>query len=590
MAGLTNSTGATPAQRTGLFFWTLATVALLIFLGRSAIWSVEGFWIEVAREMAISQKYLQPTLNWNATPGLPFLHPWLVMLFTQTPPGAREYLTRLPSVLMALITLYGTISLGKQLFNRQIGLLTGWVLLSCGGFLFWGRAVSPDITVTTASVLACAYYFRARERNKFINYLIFYLFCLLAALAGGPFAGVLPIILVIPATIVENRWKRHLQFRHLLVILIFVSLYLLPFSLAKISASASDPEPSFCVAVSRLREICGENFYGYFDYHRIHPLSFGVSLLKILLPWTLVIAVGIAGMVYQRRKVSSDVICLAIGVLIAFGLFGLLGVGHWSGALPLAPFCALLGVAGITDIGKSNWNQPTLILMRYLVIIAGSLCLVIPTLLPLWMRIVRMHPPTMLVISLVVASILALLVMLLDNQPSLPIEHLTGLPPRLAATTLAGAILVIAVLSTTLPALTKFRTSKSYYQKLQDELAGIPPDAILFWGKDSLEPRGLFYLENNAPVQNASSQDAEENNNKLRKFLRDHAGRRIAIIASSKHSNWEKLETVAKELKLELTAKNPSYLEDVAFRCNHKWNQKATWVQEVPTYFKSKMK
>ena len=205
MAGNTDPSEAVARRRNELFFWAFAVAALLIFLGRNALWTSEGRWAEIVREMIASGDYLHPSLNWQIYFDKPQLSYWLIVPFAHVLNGVNEFTVRLPSALAALVGLFGTVTLGKRLFDRQTALLGGWLLLGSYGFLFWGRTAAADMANLAAVILAVAYFFQVEERAGFFHYLGFYLICFAGALAKGLPAVILPLALILPHLLAEKR-------------------------------------------------------------------------------------------------------------------------------------------------------------------------------------------------------------------------------------------------------------------------------------------------------------------------------------------------------------------------------------------------
>lgn len=581
MAGNTDPSEAVARRRNELFFWAFAVAVLLIFLGRNALWTSEGRWAEIVREMIASGDYLHPSLNWQIYFDKPQLSYWLIVPFAHVLNGVNEFTVRLPSALAALVGLFGTVTLGKRLFDRQTALLGGWLLLGSYGFLFWGRTAAADMANLAAVTLAVAYFFQVEERAGFFHYLGFYLICFAGALAKGLPAVILPLALILPHLLAEKRWKRHLRFGNIAAFGLAAALYLTPFYLAKIVLPVAGQPLSGAVDYSGLQQVWRENVLNAFVFDADSLFLYFYSLPRVLLPWTLVIGVGIAGMIRQWKELPPVVRQLLVGTLLMFALFCAAGTRRWYYILPMTPFCALLGAAGMTRLGYDGWNRPALVLMRYLVIVAGSLCLASLIALPLWNRVVRVQPPGLLIAGLTAAGILSLIVMLLDNQPNMPVERLTGMPPRIAATVLGGAILIGTLFGCVLPSLTQFRTEKPFYLELKGALAGIPPDAMLFW-QDNADEKYLFYLELREPVRDTSSRNPEENYAELRRFVADHAGKRVVIIAVNTPSELAELEQAAKRIGLKIDVQKPDYSEKPTPGVRDCSNKRVVWVLELP--------
>ena len=155
------------------------------------------------------------------------------------------------------------------------------------------------------------------------------------------------------------------------------------------------------------------------------------------------------------------------------------------------------------------------------------------------------------------------------------------MPPRIAATVLGGAILIGTLFGCVLPSLTQFRTEKPFYLELKGALAGIPPDAMLFW-QDNADEKYLFYLELREPVRDTSSRNPEENYAELRRFVADHAGKRVVIIAVNTPSELAELEQAAKRIGLKIDVQKPDYSEKPTPGVRDCSNKRVVWVLELP--------
>ncbi len=571
----------TVSRRSELFFWGFAVLALFLFLGHNALWASEERWAEVAREMMLSGDWLHPSLNWVLYFDKPQLSYWLILPFAMLYGGLDELAVRIPSALAGLAALYGVVSLGKTLFGKQTALLAGWMMLSCYGFLFWGRTAAADAANLAAIVVAVAWFYRVEERAKFFHYLLFYLICFLGALTKGLPALVMPLVIIAPHLLMENRWKKHLKFSNFAAFLLASSVYFVPLYLASVAPLLPPHRSPDLDPLSGLELVWRENVVRVFNAfdHREPFYIYLYELPRILLPWVLLIGVGVAGMVRNWKQLPPRIRELMIGTLLMFLLFTLSSSRRWYYILPLAPFCALLGAYGLNSpFGKPEWNRRMLALMRMLVIVAGSLGVASLIALPLWHRFVPFDPPLLLVISLPAAGALILAVMLADNQPENWPERWTGMPRRIGATVLGGAIAMAAVFACVIPSFTVYRTEKPFHLKLKTALVGIPPESIFFWQNQS-DPKFLFYLDLPRPTRDTavrlsraatgpqlSKEEAREKTYQkarelFREFLEANRGRQVAVFSQDRERDLRSLTRAAQELGLTLDVKRPDFDE-----------------------------
>ncbi|MEI6236501.1 MAG: glycosyltransferase family 39 protein [Planctomycetota bacterium] len=109
------------------------------------------------RAMAEGGSWLVPEFNGAPRINKPPLYYWLVAVSDKIAGGATETSSRMPSVVMGLFMLWGTIWLGRKVFGAATGLLAGLVLASTPLFFALSRCCITDMTLSTFMVgaLAC---------------------------------------------------------------------------------------------------------------------------------------------------------------------------------------------------------------------------------------------------------------------------------------------------------------------------------------------------------------------------------------------------------------------------------------------------
>lgn len=567
------------------FFWCFAVIALFMFLGRNALWGSEDRWAEIAREMMLTGDILHPAINWQVYFDKPHLTYWLILPFGYLAGGVNEFIVRLPSALAALAGLYGTMVLGRKLFSAQVALAGCWMLLTGYGFLFWARAAAADVANLSAIVLAVAFFYQVEERAKFKEYFCFYLICFAGAWAKGLPALVMPFVVIAPHLLMEKRWRKHLKISNFLAFFLCAGLYLVPFYLAATLPLA----PGLTLPghdLSGLELVWRENIVRVFmPFDHKDPIySYLYNLPRILAPWTLLIGVGIAGMIRHWKNLPMRTRELMIGTLLMFLLFTASGSRRWYYILPLMPFCALLGADGlVTPAGVARWNRPAVMLMRYLITIIASLGVAAVLSFPLWNRLLGFELPWLLILAPPVAGILTLVVMLCDNQPGSPLEHLSGLPKRLAAVLIGGSILTATVFGAILPSLTAFRTEKPFHLAMKKDVVGIPPERFFFW-RDDADAKTLFYL--NLPGAMRSTNVVEDEalmTGMLRDFLRENAGHQVVVFSFLRPKELEPLARAVKTIGVSLDVTKPTYSEQPVETISKKSSKRrGAWIFTVP--------
>lgn len=130
---------------TPLFFYKLGITSLISF--------DEGWYAAIAKQIVVSGNPLNIQYN-----GAPFFdHPplgfWLMALSFKIF-GFNEFAARFPSALAGFSSVVIIYLLGKELFNRSVGLASAFALVSSPWFLFRARSGNLDALVTTLFILS----------------------------------------------------------------------------------------------------------------------------------------------------------------------------------------------------------------------------------------------------------------------------------------------------------------------------------------------------------------------------------------------------------------------------------------------------
>lgn len=576
----------TTGRRHELLFWCFAVAVLFAFLGRNALWGSENRWAEITREMILTGDYLHPAVNWRIYFDKPQLSYWLIVPFMAVF-GAEELAARIPSALAALVALYGIIELGKSLYDRRTGLLAGWLTLGCYGFLFWGRTAAADMANTAATVLAVSFFYKVEKRAGFVDYFTFYLIGFLGALTKGLPALVIPVAFLAPHLLADGNWKPHLKFRHLAALLLGAGIYLLPFwAAAEVPFAEPLRYPAGAQALSGLELVWRENIirvFRAFD-HKDPIYSYLYNLPRIMLPWTLLILPAVIGYLRKWKELPVQSRELLSGILLVFILFTASTSRRWYYVLPLAPFCALLGAAAILRGVDQNapWTMIPLRILRFLLTVAASLAVAGVVVTPVIRTILKVDPPLTAMIAVPVMGALAIAMLFLEKHPKAPIGKWSGLPNRLAATVLAGDILTAAVFSVLQPSLTVFRTEKPFFLELSQQLKAFDSGSILFFGNGEADPDFLFYSQRKAPSA-AATWGSGNRHADFRRFIAEHAGRRVAILCRNHpERDLTALAEAAADAGLRLDTAKPDFLEPRIANFGSPKKCWAAWIIDVP--------
>ncbi len=159
------------------FFLLTLTIPLFFYkLGQSSLadWD-EAWYADIAR--TISQSADLSHLKWN---GLPYLdHPpfgfWVEAISFKLF-GITEFAARFPQALSALFSLYIVYLLGKELFNRPVGIASAVALTSAFWFISRARSGNLDILLTLLFLLTIFLSFKDSKNPKYFPYFVIILF------------------------------------------------------------------------------------------------------------------------------------------------------------------------------------------------------------------------------------------------------------------------------------------------------------------------------------------------------------------------------------------------------------------------------
>jgi len=565
-------------RRQQTLFWLVAIAGLLLFLGKNSLSGSEDRWAEITRTMLLTGDYWHPALNFDIYFDKPLLSYWLIVPFAKMAGAVNELVIRIPSVLAGLLTLWGVQILGRKLFTRQIALYAAWLTLGTYGFLFWSRTAAADAANMASIILAVAIFFCVEDKPRFADYLVFYLICFMGALTKGLPALVMPVAIVTPYLLQNWRWKKHVRVANFAALLLTAGAFALVFyfqSTVVVAQMLHMPAGN----LSSFDLLWRENITRVFEPfdHKDPAYTYLYNLPRILLPWVLLIGVGIAALIANWKKLPDIVKMAMLGSLLMFGLYMLSGSRRWYYILPMVPFCCLWGAAGlIGEYSRETWTRFIILLAKYLIIVLCSLGVVSVLALPLWHRFFDIELPWLLIVTLPAAGMVGLLIMLFDGYKNHAFDDISGLPPRIAAVTLAGTVLSVAVFSSLMPSFDDLRTTRKFLIDLKQTLEVSPADTIVVWGADSSNELG-FYWDLKTPVKEVNVADYNERVALLRDILAaGSGGSRVIVYTVTKHV--DSFQKAARDLNLPLKSESGDFVEPLLAFEKKKARKLYVWV------------
>src|SRR5471032_1158859 len=334
------------ASDRGALWILLGATALMLCLGLGSreLWGAETRWANIALQMLQSGDYFDPYLKGMTYYDKPLPSYWLITATAWLAGGELGHWSlRLSSVLSAWLSVWLVYLLGEQLFRKGTGLIAGWMLATTFYFIFWARVATADILTVCGVLAAVWWYWRGPDDTRLGRYLVFFLLLSLTSLFKGLIGFILPGLVLLPHLLQEGRWKRHLNLRLCLAMVIAGVFYMTPFILSHFYGAPTYGE-------SGLGLVLRENVVRFFQpFDNIGPIyTYLIYLPVYTLPWAPCWIIGLWVAIRHWRNVEPNTRWLIWGLGLLMLFFTASGSRRSYYVLPLVPFAQLLGAWWIT--------------------------------------------------------------------------------------------------------------------------------------------------------------------------------------------------------------------------------------------------
>jgi 4-amino-4-deoxy-L-arabinose transferase-like glycosyltransferase len=327
-----------------LFFFLLF-LTLFYNLGERPLFGVEGRWAEAAREMSLTHSIFVPTINFSPHVTKPLI-PFLLIKASCDLFGENEFAVRLPSAIVALLTVISFYYLARKLFEERYRWLAVFVFSSTIGFVEFARLAQSEIYQLFGLVTALAFYVNYRDKASFIGYSGFFFGLLFGALSKGLTA---PTILLTTVFIDLYLNKRFYHFNPKLLITLVLSLllYFLPYYLT--AKALNSPLPFYLWFKENLKQAVDpyDNLRPFYIYFFYYPLW--------VAPFSLILIFCLATYFPKFKTLASDERWLLLSNLVVFLIFTLAKARRGYYILPILPFAVLLMLTFLRNIQSNSW-------------------------------------------------------------------------------------------------------------------------------------------------------------------------------------------------------------------------------------------
>jgi 4-amino-4-deoxy-L-arabinose transferase-like glycosyltransferase len=341
-----------PSSVKGVAFLLLASAFMLfLFLDAREVWTQEHRWTDIVSGMFYRHDFLHPYLEMTPYYDKPLLSYWCIVFLSYLSGGVSLVAARLPSALAGLVSVWCLYGLGKRLYNKPIGLLSAWMLITTYYFVFWARTSSADLLNVAGTLLAVYWYFTKKSEKTFWNYTVFFIILAITSLCKGLIGAVVPLIVIFPDLLYKMEWKNNLKFTLILSLLPAAFIYVLPFMLS--AHTSTDYTENGLYLVYR------ENILRYFQaYDHKGPIyTYFVYLPIYLFPWCLFFIPALFAIPKQWRALTTEQKSMCWAFLLLFVFLTLSGSRRNYYVLPLVPFALLITAQWIMQTSKFVINS-----------------------------------------------------------------------------------------------------------------------------------------------------------------------------------------------------------------------------------------
>ncbi|MGH8450229.1 ArnT family glycosyltransferase, partial [Pseudomonas sp.] len=302
----------------GALVLLLSVSALLLLLGLGArdLWGPETRWANITLQMLQSGDYFDPYLKGTPYYDKPLPSYWLITGFANLMGGLGPWSLRLSSVISAWLSIWLVYLIGERLFRKGTGLIAGWMLATTFYFLFWARVATADVLTVCGVLAAVWWYWRGPDDTRLGRYTVFFLLLAATSLFKGLIGFVLPGLVLLPHLLSEHRYKRHLNLRLLMAMVIAGAFYAIPFVLSHLYGA-----PTY--GANGLELVFRENVVRFFDpFDHMGPIyTYLIYLPAYTLPWAPCWVLGLWLAVRHWRDTPPNTRWLVWGLGLLFVFF-----------------------------------------------------------------------------------------------------------------------------------------------------------------------------------------------------------------------------------------------------------------------------
>src|SRR6478609_17092 len=441
----------------------------------------EPRYAQIAREMLARHDWIVPTLNGSPWLEKPALLYWKIMN-SYAVFGVSDWAARIPAAFHATAVVFGIFFFMRR-FRFASELDAAMIAASSAGMIGFGRGASTDMLVSAPFALAMMCWWTWRQTNKKLWLLLFYGMLGVGALAKGPVAPALAVLIVGAYAVLRRDGKIFLRSLSLIGFALFAAI-VLPWYLA---VQHKVPQFFRVFFIEHNLERFGTNLYQHSQ-----PFWYYIPVfLLAALPWTffaLPALVEAGRNAFRRESPESSTATaddglasfLFLWIVVPIIFFSISRAKLPGYILPAVPAAALLTADYIHRLKAVPRLLTALHALLCAMLLVGAL------MAPFAM--VKQAPPQSLQIGMTVTgAVIAVMVLLMVRREGVRVLHFVTLVP----TILAVAFLLRPAAAT----IDRTQSARPVNQRLA-ELGVLPSDPVASFNVKRQVAYGLDFYRN----------------------------------------------------------------------------------------------
>ncbi|MGB1003609.1 MAG: ArnT family glycosyltransferase [Salibacteraceae bacterium] len=262
----------------------------------------------ISMEMAETNSFLEILHYGNNYLDKPPLLFWLGALFIKMF-GVNHFAYRLPTFITTIIGVYATYALGKRIYNKNTGIISGLLLASCQVYILHNHDVRTDTLLTNFVIIAIWQGVVYLQTKSVASFIWAFIAVGMAMLAKGPIGAVVPVMALGSQLLYQRSWSNLFNWRWILGVLIVI-IVLTPMMYGLYTQFDANPDASVNgrTGVSGLRFFFWEQSFGRITGENVWKddssyFFFTHNYLWEFLPWSLL---GIMAFYYKIKRLVLD--------------------------------------------------------------------------------------------------------------------------------------------------------------------------------------------------------------------------------------------------------------------------------------------